>query len=142
MNTLQRLAREIEKRHPCTDKFNPEKLADGLHRLGDVKTILYKDKRYGWIGNRGSLWNAPLGLMRSYVRCADVHGEDAAKIWAWLQGWIVGVDTPYYDEFKEEIDGADGDIPGSEVTANVPARDWKRESSGEGLDDLEDGLPF
>ena len=135
---------EIAKRWPCTDEFDPEELADQLKRRGGVETIIYKGMRYGWIGNQGSLMYAPDGMKRSFVRCAEVHGEDAAKIWAWLQGWIVGQSTHYVERFKEELaDGkSDDDVSGSEATPVQPTRDWKRESSGEGLDDTEDELPF
>jgi len=136
--------------HPITMKFNPERLAADLRdsRRKSYKNLGIKDSQISegpaWIGSKGQIIYASENVKRHYLRCADQFGEDAAKIWAWQQCYIVNPQASYIDLFREELkDGKPNDtIPETEQATDVPARDWKRESSGEGLDDLEDGLPF
>lgn len=136
------IQKRIEKKYPCDDEFDPEALAAWHKRRGGIETIIYKGVRYGWIGNRGSLLYAPDGMKRAFVCCVEVHGEDAAKTWAWLQGWIVGQSTYYIERFKEELNGADHNVSGSEGAPLHSAGDRARRPSRESVDDSDSELPF
>lgn len=144
MEAMSKLATEIEKRHPCTEVFDPEALAAWHIRRGGKNSTTINGKPCTWIGNKGSLWEAPLGMKQSFVKCSKIHGEDAAKIWAWLQGWMVGKDTSYSYRFSEEIKdaAADIDLRGDTDTSGDVAGDRTDEQSGSNVVTDEDELPF
>ena len=109
MRELRRILKKMLRDHPVTDKFNSEELARWhiSYPRRCSNSVVIDGKSMTWIGSRGPLTKAPLGVKSTYLRCAELHDtEEAAKIWAWLQGWIVTGTASYIEDFKAATQGA------------------------------------
>lgn len=103
--------KRMAKNYPFTDKFNPEALARWHIKYPRQTSNTVQIQAWGtkelktvtWIGNKGPLADATRSMRWHYLRCAELQNEDAAKTWAWLQGYIVNRAISYVENFTQRM---------------------------------------
>ncbi len=99
------------KKYPYKGTFNSQELArwhitdkPGSSRSCSHNSILWKDRYYTWMGNKGWIEEAPLNMKWHYMRCVEEHNnEDAAKEWAWLCGYSVSRSRSHVPALLQEL---------------------------------------
>lgn len=108
--TLKSLAEEVTlqaKKYPYLRKFDPRRLRaehTETHECGEGEKKQVVSVYPTWESSRGDLLDANEGAKKHYIRVCSMFNQEAAKEWAWLQGYNVSVDIDYLKEFSNTVD--------------------------------------
>ena len=108
--SIRSLAEEVHlqaKKYPYLRKFDLRRLRaehTDTHEVGKGENKQVVSVYPTWEGERGDLLDAGAGAKKQYSKVCEMFNQEAAKEWAWFQGYRVSVDIDYLKEFSNTVE--------------------------------------